>query len=345
MATTASAAEAATAPSLTPDRIYQMLWAYVPPLVLEAAVRHRVFDVLDSGPMRLSAIAEATGASVRGLTAILNVLAGLGFLTKSGDEYALTPESAAFLVTTKPSFQGGLLRHVSQQLLPAWLHLNEVVATGKPATSVNRQQSGAEFFAEFVTDLLPMNYPAAQELARHLCLDRMDGDVSVLDLAAGSGVWGIALAQSSAKVRVRAVDWPQVIPVTRRTAERFGVGDRFSFAEGDLQEADFGSGHRVATLGHILHSEGEKRSRALLKKTFHALAPGGTITIAEFLVSADRSGPLNGLIFGVNMLVNTENGGTYSFEEIQEWLHEAGFVDARLLPAPGPSPLILAKKP
>jgi 3-hydroxy-5-methyl-1-naphthoate 3-O-methyltransferase len=322
-----------------------MLWGYVPTLVLEAAVRHRVFDALDNGPKTLDAIAEATGASERGLAGILNVLIGLGFLSKSGDEYALTPESSVFLVTTKPSFQGGLLRHVSQQLLPAWLHLNEVVATGKPASAVNRQNGGAEFFADFVTDLLPMNYPAAQELAKHLRLDRMSEPVSVLDLAAGSGVWGIALAQSAPNVRVRAVDWPQVLPVTRRTAERCGVADRITFSEGDLHDADFSSGHHVATLGHILHSEGEARSRALLKKTLNALAPGGTIAIAEFLVNADRTGPLNGLIFAVNMLVNTETGNTYSFEEIREWLTEAGFVNARLLPAPGPSPLILANKP
>ena len=81
----------------------------------------------------------------------------------------------------------------------------------------------------------------------------------------------------------------------------------------------------MATLGHILHSEGRERSRALLTKTFHALAPGGTIAIAEFLVNADRTGPLNALFFAVNMLVNTDSGDTYSFEEISSWLEEAGF--------------------
>jgi hypothetical protein len=45
------------------------------------------------------------------------------------------------------------------------------------------------------------------------------------------------------------------------------------------------------------------------------------------------------------MLVNTDNGDTYSFEEINAWLAEAGFTNARTLEAPGPSPLILAGKP
>lgn len=74
----------------------------------------------------------------------------------------------------------------------------------------------------------------------------------------------------------------------------------------------------------------------LLKKTFASL---------EFLVNDDRKGPVGSLMFAANMLVNTDDGDTYSFEEISEWLKEAGFKDARLLEAPGPSPLVLATKP
>jgi ubiquinone/menaquinone biosynthesis C-methylase UbiE len=335
----------ASAP-LTPERIFQFAWGYAPPLVLEAAIRHRVFDVLDGGPMSLHRIHESTGASERGLSAILNFLVGFDFLRKDSEgNYSLAPESAAFLVSTKPGFQGGLIRHTSEQLLPNWLQLNRVVATGTPAISVNRQGPGSEFFHQFVNDIFPMSYSVAQELAGHLSLKDATGLVSVLDLAAGSGVWGIALAQSSEQVQVTAVDWPAVIPVTRATVARYGLTDRFTFSEGDLREADFGSEHNIATLGHILHSEGVERSKALLQKTFLALAPGGLIAIAEFLVNADRTGPLNGLTFAINMLVNTDCGDTFSFEEISSWLTEAGFIDARTLPTHGPSPLILATKP
>jgi ubiquinone/menaquinone biosynthesis C-methylase UbiE len=335
---------AGTSP-VTPERIMQFAWGYVPPLVLEAAVRHRVFDVLDAGPKNISEVAKETGASERGLTAVMNALVGLNFLEKDKQGvFSLTPESAAFLVSSKPGFQGGMLRHGSQQLIPRWLHLTSVVETGKPAASVNQQGPGSDFFQQFVNDILPLSFPAAQTLSRHL---QANGAAAarVLDLAAGSGVWGIAMAQGSEQVRVTAVDWPEVIPVTRKTVERFGLADRFSFVAGDLMQADFGSGHTVATLGHILHSEGSQRSQALIKKTFAALAPGGTIAIAEFLVNADRTGPLNALFFAVNMLVNTDSGDTYSFEEISGWLHEAGFKNARTLDAPGPSPLILATKP
>ena len=332
--------------AVTPDRIAQLAWGYVPPLLLETAIRHRVFDVLDEGPKTARELHDETGASERGLSRIANALVGLDFLSKDCDgRYALTPESAAFLVSTKPSFQGGLLRHCSTQLMPRWLHLSEVVSLGRPLEAVNNEADGTDFFQKLVNDIFPMSYPAAQALAAHLHPDSAAGEPRVLDLAAGSGVWGIALAQSSGNVRVTCVDWPAVIPVTRATVARFGLAERFAFREGDLLMADFGTGYNVATLGHILHSEGEARSRKLLAKTFAALAPGGTIAIAEFLVNPDRKGPVNGLFFAVNMLVNTDDGDTYSFEEIAGWLKEAGFVHSRLLEAPGPSPLVLANKP
>lgn len=328
--------------AVTPERIMQFTWGYVPPLVLEAAIHHRVFDVLDEGAKTVKETAAATGASERGLRMIMNVLVGLEFLAKDeGGRYRLTPESAAFLVSGKPGFQGGVLRHSSRQLIPKWLELTGIVGTGKPAAAVNQQGQGAEFFQQFVLDIFPLSYPPAKVLAGHLGLK---SGAKVLDLAAGSGVWGIALAESGAGVRVTAVDWAEVLPATRATVERFGLSDRYTFVGGDLMEAEFGQGYDVAVLGHILHSEGEARSRRLLKKTFDALAPGGTIAIGEFLVNEERTGPVGSLFFAANMLVNTDEGDTFSFGEISGWLKEAGFVDARLLEAPGPSPLVLATK-
>ena len=218
----------------------------------------------------------------------MNALLGLDFLAKDKQRrFSLTPESAAFLVSTKPGFMGGFIRHGSEQLIPKWLHLNKIVTTGKPEAAVNLEGHGGDFFQQFVNDIFPLSYAPALVLGRHLqASGGGEARWRVLDLAAGSGVWGIAMAQASEKISVTAVDWPEVIPVTRKTVTRFGLADRFSFIEGDLLQVDFGSGHNVATLGHILHSEGMERSQALLKKTFLALAPGGTISIAEFLVNA-----------------------------------------------------------
>jgi SAM-dependent methyltransferase len=324
----------------------QMAWGYAPVLVVGAAVEHGVFDQLADGPKTLAELVAATGASDRGLSTLLNALIGVDLLEREGwERYALNAESAAFLVKDKPEYRGGFFRHHTAQLLPQWMDLTQVVRTGRPAARTNRETDGGAHFAGFVESLFPGNYPAAKALAQHLRLAEATSAVSVLDLGAGSGVWGIALAEASPEVRVRAVDWPEVLDITARIAGRHGVGDRLICAPGDLFEADYGKDHDVAILGHILHSEGPDRIRELLARTFAALRPGGVLAIQEFLPNDDRTGPPLPLLFAVNMLVNTEAGGTYTFPEISGWLAEAGFVRPRLLEVPAVSPLILADKP
>jgi SAM-dependent methyltransferase len=331
---------------VTPERLMQFGFAYAPPLIITAAVSNKVFDSLESGSKTVDQISKETGASARGLRMLMNALVGLELLKKDRHQkYSLTPESAAFLVSNKPGALAGFFRLNVTQLVSKWLQLGDVVRTGRPAQAVNQEGEGTEFFSGLVENIIPMSYATAQTLADHLKLAKAKNEVRVLDLAAGSGIWGIVLAQASARVRVTAVDWAGMIPTTKRITQKFGVGARFKFIEGDLLEADFGSGYDIATLGHILHSEGEERSRQLLKKTFRALKSGGTIAIAEWLVNDERTQPLPPLMFAVQMLVNTEKGDTFSFNEIKSWLEEAGFKKVRKLEAPGPSPLILATKP
>jgi hypothetical protein len=333
-----------TSQPFQPDRIQRFAFGFAPPLIIEAAVEHGVFDQLAGGEKTADEMAKATGTSLRGMRSLLDALVGLELVERPTDAYRLTAESEKYLVSDSPEYQGGMFRHISGRLLPNWLQLKDVVRTGQPAKKANRQEQGAEFFSQFVADLFPRAYPAARRLADAWRIDQLSTETHVLDLAAGSAVWSIALAERSPHIRATVVDWPEVTPVARRIAGERGVVDRYRFVEGDLLEADFGQGYRYALLGHILHSEGEGRSRQLLAKTHAALEPGGTIMIAEMLPDDDRRGPAHALLFSVNMLVHTEVGDTYTFAEIGDWLADAGFCNPRLLDVPAPSPLILADK-
>src|SRR5262249_51230586 len=133
---------------VSPERLMQFWFGFAPPLMLEAAVGYRVFDVLGNSPKTVAEMSAATRASGRGLRALLDGLVGLELLAKSGDVYALTPESEAFLVSGKTTFRGGMFRHVSRQLIPHWVRLADAVRTGKPAVAVNQEKIGAEFFRQ-----------------------------------------------------------------------------------------------------------------------------------------------------------------------------------------------------
>ncbi len=329
--------------SPTPDRILQFVWGYAPPIIISSATRHKLFDAMESGPQTADQVAKRTGTSVRGVRPVLNALVGLQLLNKVGnDQYSLTPDSAAFLVSTKPAYLGGMLQHVGHDLIPNWMKLPESIQTGKPARSVNEQE-GAEFFEQLVVALFPMNFMAARALGQHLNVANTPG-MKILDVAAGSGVWSLGVALQAPNSTVTAHDWPNVLEVTKKYAAQHKMADRFSYIAGDLRTVDFGSGYNLAVLGHILHSEGEAESKKLLKKMYQALAPGGRIAIAEFLVNSERTGPPMPLFFAVNMLVNTDVGDTFSFPEVSSWLTEAGFKNPRTFEPGGPATLIIADK-
>lgn len=324
----------------------EMVWGYAPPIILGTAIQAKVFDLLDAGPKTVEEVAQASGNSVRGLRGIMNALVGFQFLSKSSDgRYSLTPESAAFLVSSKPGYLGKFAEFSGLKMIHTWLPLPEIVKTGKPSASVNQADQGAAFFQELVEPIFAMSYPATQVAGQALGLADAKSPIKQLDIGTGSGVWGIGFAQQSPEVTVTAQDLPDVLDVTRQMATRFKVADRFSYLPGDFHTVDFGTGYNLVTIGHILHMESVDQNRQLLKKTAAALAPKGTVVISEFLVNQDRSGPPMGLIFAVNMLAHTENGDTFSFEEISGWLKEAGLVNPRKLDTGGPVGLVLADKP
>src|SRR6266568_3014549 len=111
----------------SPARLMQFVWGFAPTLILESAVKHRVFDHLDPAPKTVEQLANDTQCSVRGLTALLDALVGFEFLKRKGNRYALTPESSAFLVSSKADYHGGFFQQVTGQVMPSWMPLTEIV--------------------------------------------------------------------------------------------------------------------------------------------------------------------------------------------------------------------------
>lgn len=333
----------------TPERILQLAFGFGPTQALTSALELRVFTHIAEGQTAVPALAETVGASPRGLRMLLNALVGLGLLTKEGPgddaRYGLTPESEAFLVEGRPGYHGDFVRLHGTLMAENWMKLTECVRAGEPVKAYNNPEEGAAVWGELVDSLFPVGYAAASALGRELRRLYPQKTLRLLDVAAGSGVWSIAIAQNDPQVQAVALDLPGTLPHTRKWAERMGVADRYEFREGDIREGELGQAEfDVVILGHICHSEGAEHTQRLLAKSARALKPGGTLVIAEMVPDDDRRGPVFPLLFALNMLVHTTEGDTFTFAEYRHWLEEAGFRNVRPLPVPAPSPLILATR-
>lgn len=332
---------------VSPQPVLEAAWSFAVTRVLTSAIELEIFTSIARGQTTLEDLATTTLCSARGLAMLLNALTALKYLEVRSGRYGLSPVSAAYLTKNSPHYIGEYVLRNTAESWSTWAELSEVIRHGTPARrSVHGDLADVEFFSQLVESLHRLSADAAAAAARALGNEHLGRVRKVLDVAAGSAVWSLALAQHDPQTVVTVVDLPEVVDrVTRRFIDREGVSDRFTFWPGNLREMDFGESlFDVVILGHICHGEGPKGTQELILRANRALRPGGQILIADFVPDNDRQGPLMPLLFALHMLVLTDSGDTFTLAEYQTWLSNVGFADVRTVTAPAPSPLILATK-
>jgi ubiquinone/menaquinone biosynthesis C-methylase UbiE len=326
-----------------------MAFSFIPSRVLSAGLQLGVFAHIAAGKQTAAEVARAAQASERGTRMLLDALVAAQLLTRNEARYELTPLASKFLVRGTPDYLGLLFEQ--EQLWQSWGHLSEVIRTGRPLVRVESQTVAEMFFPILVQTLHVLHRDRARRLAEVLGIGtRAEGTLSkearaglrVIDVACGSCVWGIAVAERDPEARITAQDFPGVLTVTREYLKRHGVERQFDFLPGDLKTVDFGrEQYDLALLGNILHSEGAQSSQNLLKRLHAALRPGGRVAIIDFLTNDDRSAPPFPVFFALNMLLHTEHGDTYSLADYTRWLAEAGFSRVETADIGSHSPVVI----
>jgi ubiquinone/menaquinone biosynthesis C-methylase UbiE len=336
--------ETTTQTDVTPQRIIEDMWAGWRAQTVVAGIELDIFTHIAAGKHTAEEIARSVSASEHGTQRLLDALVALGYLSKKDNSYGLEPISETFLIRDKGLYIGEMA-YTTKLTWEMWSKLTDVVRSGRSIDSVDREEVGREFFPKLVAALFPLSFGASRAAVAALPKEARNRIKNILDVAAGSGAWSIAFAQGIPDSHVTVVDFPEVTPITRQFTERFGLANNYNYIEGNMRDVDFGSErYDLVILGHIIHSEGEKWGKKLIKKSYRALKDGGLLLIAEIIPNDARTGPPIPLLFGLNMLLHTEQGEVFTMREYREWLKGAGFKKVRTIEAPSPSPLILATK-
>ncbi len=326
-----------------PELIWQLQFSFAASRVLTAGVQLGIFDCLARGRDSAEAVAGDLGTHRRGTRMLLDALVVLGLLGKSGGRYVLSPLAQRYLVCDSADYVGGILE--TDMIYQNWAGLVPAVRTGQPVQRVEQKEKAEAFFPILVRSLHVMAREPARRMAEALGAGTRERGLQVLDVACGSGIWGIAVAEADAEARITAQDFPGVLETTRRYYNKHGIAGRCEFLPGDLRTADFGSArYDLALLGNIVHSEGEASSRALFRRLFQALKPSGRIVVLDMVPNDDRTGPPFPVLFALNMLVNTAEGDTYTLAQYRDWLGEAGFSAVEAVDIGSHSPMVLAVK-
>jgi (2Fe-2S) ferredoxin/predicted O-methyltransferase YrrM len=319
---------------MLPDRLDQMIRGYMPSRCILTALELDIFTAVGDG-----ANAEQIGARIhanaRAVAMLLNALVALGLLSKSGDDYKNTAESARFLVQgSKDNHRNGLLH--TANIWHRWSTLTDAVRTGT-RIPVDYDDT-PEWTRNFIAGMQRNAKARAPLVVKAL---GTAGVRRILDLGGGSGAYSIAFAKACPYVQCEILDIPEVVPLTSEYVSQAGVSAQVSLRAGDMLQDDFGSGYDLIMLNAICHMFSEEQNQDIFRRAHQALARNGRLVVQDFILNPDKTGPQHAALFSLNMLVATEAGASYSELEYTNWMNAAGFTDVRRIDLPGPSDLIV----
>jgi SAM-dependent methyltransferase len=312
-------------PAPSPIRIFQTLRAYQESAALKSAIDLGIFTAIADGAVSAASIASACGASERGIRILCDTLTVSGMLGKHGGRYANTPDTGIFLNRHSPAYLGSVADFLLLQETTAGFLESLTGCVRKGGTlmqgegSVDPDNPEWVVFAHAMAPLMKM--PAGM-MAQHL---PGSGPLKVLDIAAGHGMFGIAVAQRNPQAEIVAVDWAAVLEVAKENAANAGISARYSTIPGSAFDVDFGSGFDAVLITNFLHHFDAATNERLLRKVHSSLKPGGNAVILEFVPDEDRVSPPVAAHFAITMLVNTPHGDAFTFSEIESMCRHAGF--------------------
>jgi ubiquinone/menaquinone biosynthesis C-methylase UbiE len=261
---------------------------------------------------------------------LCDYLAVIGLLTKTADRYKLTPDTNVFLNRKSPGYMGGAVEFLlSPTQMEPFRDVEASVRSGGAAAGEGLIAPDHPIWVNFARAMAPMMAFPAELLADLLAVET-GAKIRVLDIAAGHGLYGIAIAKRSTSVEVTAVDWLNVLEVARENAQAASLDGRFKTIPGSAFDVPYGEGYDVVLLANFLHHfDPDSIERALLK-VHRALNPGGRAAILEFIPNEDRISPRVPAEFAMMMLATTPGGDAYTYGEYQQLLRNAGFTSSEL---------------
>ncbi len=318
--------------------IVDLASAFYGSAVLFSGIENRVFEIIERqhGRATVQSVAAEAQCSERGMRLLLDACAALGLLVKKDGFYSNTEAGEAALV---PGGKADLTRAVmyNRDVYPAWGRLSALVGSGQPVERPEAHLGG---------DKARTGRFAASMRGRALAIGRavagmvdLGGCSRLLDLAGGPGTYAEMFARRYPGLKCVTVDVPAVSEAARDFVAADGLSDVVECRAGDYHTDVYEAEHYdAATIFGALHQESPEQIVDILKRTAHALKPGGRLYVLDMMTDATHTEPVFSALFAVNMALTTHNGWVFSDEELKGWMREAGFRPGRTRPAPPPMP-------
>jgi acetylserotonin N-methyltransferase len=327
------------------DRAIWDLWLsqYQLPLVL-AADELGLFTFLRDRPATLDQICADLGLLSRSAAALTTALTSMGFLVQHRGEFQLTQTARIYLLPDSefywiPMLGSAGFGHLTTEALLRHLRTENLGEDDRVTRRWERGEMSAEDAHAANQRFHSHSFPSALGLA---AAQSFEGVHRLLEVAAGSGCYSIALALRNPHLHCTVADLPPVAADAKTYIERFGVQSRVDTFSFNMFDDAWPEGYDGILMTNVLHDWEPRRRADLAASSFAALPPGGKLFMHEILLNDVHDGPLPASLFSVMMLGT--RGKQLSVPELEELVTRAGFARMEVKPTYGYYSLVTAIK-
>jgi len=284
---------------MSPESIQKTARGFMESRVFLTGVELDLFSLLAAKTLTADQVASELQGDLRGTTMLLDALAALGYLMKEDCVYRTEPSVSSLLSSGSPDSILPGLQHAAN-LWHSWNHLTGSVIKGVPAEIQEnvREKRRKAFIGS-------MDVRAVHDAGRLVETVDPGHASSFIDIGGASGGFTIAFLDAVEGMRATLFDLPPVIEMARERLSGTKWLDRIELVAGDFTRDDLPGGHDLALLSAIIHMNSHEQNIELYRKVYRALNPGGRIIVRDFIMEPDRTEPVAGALFAINMLVNT----------------------------------------
>jgi demethylspheroidene O-methyltransferase len=308
--------------------IFDLVQGFVRSQVLYALVSLDLPQRLMAGPASVEALALGDGMDRARMALLLRAGAGIGVLKRRRDgRFALTRKGAALCGV--PGLRQMILHHgafyrdmgdpvallrgdAETELAAFWPYV--FGAAGALDPDVTRTYS----------DLMAESQAlVAKDTLRTVSLA---GVRQLMDVGGGSGAFLIEVARACPGTALDLFDLPAVMEAAEERVRRAGLAGRIALHPGSFRDDPLPVGADAISLVRVLYDHDDATVRALLRRVFEALPPGGRLIVSEPMLGGETPDPVTDVYFAFYTLA-MRTGRTRSASEIEALCREARFAD------------------
>jgi ubiquinone/menaquinone biosynthesis C-methylase UbiE len=295
-----------------------------------------LFGALADGPASLDEIATRIAIPQRTAGIVVAAMVSLGLIEHEGARYRNSDTAAAFLAGRPGRDLRPFLRDLDQVSYSVWSKLAEAVRHERNQfPELNQeQQSLHSACVEAFTAAAATALVGAYDFSRHQRL---------LDVAGGTGSFLLTILRRYHALKGTLFELPNVCAVARERLTKEPEQARITIAEGDALQSPLPEDHDVVLVANATHLFSAAHNVQLLQKIRAVVEATAHLLLVDLWTDPTHSQPLSAALMSGQFLLRSGEGQSYSEQEADRWLQQAGWRKKDSKPLAEPISLIIAE--